>query len=195
MVFHFCLSSQAGSPGFFAFSCIWSIELSAFLFKEAVVARIVVEDWLTDDGLRKLELYKRRGMSDKQIAQAIGISERTFTSWKKKNPAIVTVLKKAKEVGIDNVELTMFDKALGYTDKTGEYHPPETTAGIFILKNMRRHLYRDKPMSEKEELKLDLETERIRLDNEVRRRLLEGDGETDKLKELIRGLDTLADET
>ena len=40
-------------------------------------------EWLTDEGLIKIEGWARDGLIDKQIAQNIGVSERTFTDWKK----------------------------------------------------------------------------------------------------------------
>ena len=125
------------------------------------MASVKVEDWLTEDGLRKLELYKRRGYTDKQIASKIGISDRTFRRWKNKYVSVLSALKKGQQKGIDQVEVTMFDKAVGYTDDMGDYHPPETTAGIFILKNQRRDQYQDKP-------KLPEEIESIRLDNKLK---------------------------
>lgn len=153
------------------------------------MARIKVEDWLTEDSLNKLELYKKRGYTDKQIAGIIGISERTFTRWKSSYPSLLSRLKKGKENGIDQVEITMFDKALGYTDKANEYHAPETTAGIFILKNMRRECYQDKPLTELQTEKIKLEIEKIKLENEVKRRILEGDDELDKLDSLLKAVD------
>lgn len=138
------------------------------------MARIKVEDWLTEDGLQKIELYKKRGLTDKQIAAEIGISERTFTKWKKENDSIVTALKKGRTSGVDRVEHSMFEQAIGYTDKDGVYHAPNTTAGIFILKNLRRVVYQDKP-------KTPEELESIRLDNEIKRLKL------DELKQLVGG--------
>ena len=40
-------------------------------------------EWLTDEGLIKIEGWARDGLIDKQIAQNIGVSERTFTDWKR----------------------------------------------------------------------------------------------------------------
>lgn len=136
--------------------------------------RIKVEDWLTEDGLHKLELYKRRGLTDKQIAKQIGIGERTFCRWKSENKAIVAALKKGQQAGIDQVERTLFEQAIGYTDLEGKYHPPNTTAIIFILKNLRNILYQDRP-------KTPEELESIRLDNEIKKLKL------DELKQLVGG--------
>lgn len=148
------------------------------------MARIRVEDWLTEDGLQKIELYKRRGLSDKAIAAQIGIGERTFSRWKKDNVAITAALKKGREGGIDKVETTLFEKAMGYTDKEGNYHPPDTTAAIFVLKNNRRQCYQDRP-------KTDEELEAIRLENELKRRQLESKNSDDKSPYMGLPIDTI----
>lgn len=71
-------------------------------------------EWLTDEGLLKIGGWARDGLSDKQIAQNIGVSERTFTEWKKKHSSISSVLKKEKEVVDRIVENALFRKAVGY---------------------------------------------------------------------------------
>ena len=40
------------------------------------------EEWLTEDALLMLRAWARDGLSDKQIAQRIGIAESTFYEWK-----------------------------------------------------------------------------------------------------------------
>lgn len=39
-------------------------------------------DWITPDGLLTLTGYARDGLSDKQIADNIGITKSTFYKWK-----------------------------------------------------------------------------------------------------------------
>uniref|UniRef100_UPI0035DEBFDA HNH endonuclease n=1 Tax=Enterococcus avium TaxID=33945 RepID=UPI0035DEBFDA len=72
-------------------------------------------EWITEEGLIKIEGWARDGLADKQIAHNIGVSERTFTDWKKKFPAISSVLKKGKEVVDRQVENALFKRATGYT--------------------------------------------------------------------------------
>lgn len=57
-------------------------------------------EWLTEEGLIKIEGWARDGLIDKQIAQNIGVSERTFTDWKKKFSSISSALKKGKKLSI-----------------------------------------------------------------------------------------------
>ena len=114
------------------------------------------EYWLTPEGLLKLEGWARDGLTDKQIAENIGVSERTFTGWKKNYPAIYSVLKKGKEVVDRQVENALLKRALGYTydevtieggvetKRVTKEVAPDTTAQIFWLKNRKPEDWRDK---------------------------------------------------
>ena len=61
-------------------------------------------EWLTDEGLIKIEGWARDGLIDKQIAQNIGVSERTFTDWKKFS-SISSALKKGKKLSIAKLRM------------------------------------------------------------------------------------------
>lgn len=113
-------------------------------------------DWLTDEGLIKIEGWARDGLIDEQIAKNIGVSERTFTEWKKRFPSISSVLKKGKEVVDRQVENALFKRAIGYkydevtyeggveTKRVTKEVTPDTTAQIFWLKNRKPEMWRDK---------------------------------------------------
>lgn len=131
------------------------------------------EDWLTDDGLLRIEGWARDGLTDEQIARNIGVSERTFTRWKETLPAIVTALKKGKAPADIIVENSLYKSATGYyvtikkpmkiktkkqlagkgtiEEERVEYYdeeiyiPPNPTSQIFWLKNRRPDKWRDKP--------------------------------------------------
>ena len=79
-------------------------------------------EWLTEEGLIKIEGWARDGLVDKQIAENIGVSERTFTEWKKKFPSVSSALKKGKEVVDRQVENALLKRALGYeyTERTAK---------------------------------------------------------------------------
>jgi hypothetical protein len=123
-------------------------------------------EWLTKDGLTMLESYARDGLTDKQIAESkLGISERTFTTWKEKYPAIVSALKKGKAPVDVQVENMLLRSAMGFTKTIREavklrqrggteiieyvdkeiYIAPNITAQIFWLKNRKRDKWCDKP--------------------------------------------------
>ena len=117
-------------------------------------------EWLTDEGLIKIEGWARDGLIDKQIAQNIGVSERTFTDWKKKFSSIFSALKKGKEVVDRQVENALFKSATGYeytevteeltengmeiTKKVTKQVAPNPTAAIFWLKNRKPDEWRDR---------------------------------------------------
>lgn len=91
------------------------------------------KEWLEQDKLILLEGWARDGLTDKQIAKNIGVSERTITSWKKEHPAILSALKKGKEVIDFEVENALLKNAL----------KGDTTAQIFWLKNRKSKQWRD----------------------------------------------------
>ena len=135
-------------------------------------------DWITEEGLLKIEGWARDGLTDEQIAHNIGIARTTLYDWKNKYPDISYALKKGKEVIDRQVENALLKRALGYeyeeikqiiekdekgkdrkrVEKTAKQIVPDTAAQIFWLKNRKPHMWRDKREIEtnKEELsKLD----------------------------------------
>lgn len=119
------------------------------------------EYWLTPEGLLKLEGYARDGLTDKEIAEKIGINPATLYDWKKKYDEISEALKRGKEVVDRMVENALLKRALGYqydevkekreggilTERTVTRKEvvPDTTAQIFWLKNRKPEMWRDKP--------------------------------------------------
>ena len=71
-------------------------------------------DWITEEGLLKIEGWARDGLTDEQIAHNMGISPSTLYEWKKKYPEISEALKKGKEVVDREVENALLKRALGY---------------------------------------------------------------------------------
>ncbi len=135
-------------------------------------------DWITKEGLLKIEGWARDGLTDKQIAHNIGITEQTLNNWKKRFPSLFEALKKGKEVIDRQVENALLKRALGYEyeeikqiiekdemgrdrkriEKTIKHVIPDTTAQIFWLKNRKPHEWRDRreiETSEEELSKLD----------------------------------------
>ncbi|WP_270660628.1 HNH endonuclease [Enterococcus thailandicus] len=72
------------------------------------------EEWLTEDGLLKLEGWAHDGLTDEQIAEKIGIRRPTLYDWKKKYSDISDALKRGKEVVDRQVENALLKRALGY---------------------------------------------------------------------------------
>lgn len=136
-------------------------------------------DWLTEEGLLKVEGWARDGLTDKQIAQKIGITPNTFYQWVNRFTDFKYTLKKSKEVADRKVENALFKRALGYeyeeetkmiseggkkSIKVIKKHvPPDTTAIIFWLKNRKREQWRDvnkieidKPVQVEQNTNIDL---------------------------------------
>ncbi len=121
-------------------------------------------DWITEEGLLKIEGWARDGLTDEQISHNIGIHPSTLYEWQKKYPKISEALKRGKEVIDRQVENALLKRALGYEyeevkqiiekdengkdrkriEKITKYVPPDTTAQIFWLKNRKPHEWRDK---------------------------------------------------
>ena len=72
------------------------------------------QEWLTPEGLLKIEGWARDGLIDEQIAQNIGIRAATLYEWKKRFPEISEALKRGKEVIDRQVENALLKRALGY---------------------------------------------------------------------------------
>jgi transcriptional regulator with XRE-family HTH domain len=122
------------------------------------------EEWLTQEGLLKLEGWARDGLTDEQIAKNIGIQRPTLYDWKKKYSDISDALKRGKEVVDRQVENALLKRALGYefkevtqeltedgmriTKVVTKQQAPDTTAQIFWLKNRKPQEWRDKQETE-----------------------------------------------
>lgn len=122
------------------------------------------QEWITDDGLLKIEGWARDGLTDKQIAHNVGVTEQTLNVWKKKYPSLSESLKRGKEVIDIQVENALLKRALGFEyeevkqiieqdssgkdkkkiEKTKKLIIPDVTAQIFWLKNRKPEDWRDK---------------------------------------------------
>ncbi len=122
------------------------------------------EEWLTEEGLLKIEGWARDGATDEILAEFMGISRSTLSEWKKKFPKISDTLKKGKDIVDRQVENALLKNALGYEyeevntfitqdengntqkkiQKVKRYQRPDTTAQIFWLKNRKPTDWREK---------------------------------------------------
>ena len=121
-------------------------------------------EWITEEGLLKIEGLARDGLTDKQIAENIGVAYSTFRDWIKRFPALSAPLKRGKEVIDRQVENALLKRALGYeyvettkeltdlgltvTKQVTKQVAPDTTAQIFWLKNRKPQEWRDKKETE-----------------------------------------------
>lgn len=118
------------------------------------------DEWLTNEGLIKIEGWARDGLTDEQIAGNMGIKRQTLYDWKKKYPVFSDTLKRGKEIIDRQVENSLLKRALGYeydevttttypngeeeTKRVTKHVVPDTTAQIFWLKNRKPDDWRDK---------------------------------------------------
>ena len=126
-----------------------------------------VDEWLTHDGLVKIEGWARAGATDTEIAKKMDVNRVTLWNWRKKYPEIAKALSQGKEIVDFMVENALLKRALGYKYKeitkepvknkdTGEIKlivtkevtkevAPDTTAQIFWLKNRKPDEWRNRP--------------------------------------------------
>lgn len=123
---------------------------------------------IISDNLKRIEKWVADGLSMKDIAHNLGISERTLYKYKAKDEQFKQTVKNARQVAVEKLENTMFKTACGFTQtmkkhekvkrikyeggkKSEEweemveyteevYFKPDTTAGIFLLKNWGNYM-------------------------------------------------------
>lgn len=117
-------------------------------------------EWLTEEGLLKLEGWARNGLTDEQIAHNMGIGLRTLYDYKERYPQISQSLKRGKEVVDLMVENALLKRAIGYdvveTKKevdnneyskvieTKRHVPADITACIYWLNNRKPDNWRNR---------------------------------------------------
>ena len=136
------------------------------------------EEWLTDDGLMRLQGMARDGLTDEQICHNIGIHVSTLCEWKNRFPQLAEAIKKGKAPVDNEVENALLKRALGYeyeeiiteindvptgkTDADGKpimrqkkhvrkvkkHMPGYVLAMFFWLKNRRPDKWPDKPVDQ-----------------------------------------------
>lgn len=117
--------------------------------------------FLPDVHMTLITELAEQGMTDQQIADRIGITNRTLQNWKNAQGDLFQSLKTSKILPDDRVELSLFDRALGYPYEEVTLEPnaagelvvtklirkqslPDVTAQIFWLKNRRPDRWREK---------------------------------------------------
>lgn len=91
------------------------------------------QDRVLNDKLLLMEGYARDGATEKNIAEALGISHNTLINMKTKYGDVAEALRKGKEIVDYAVENALLRKALG----------GDTTAIMFWLKNRKPNQWRD----------------------------------------------------
>lgn len=122
------------------------------------------EEWLTADGLLRIEGWARDGLTNAQIAHNMGINASTLYDWSNKLTEISNAIKKGKAPVDIEVENALYKRALGYDyeeviteiyDAGGDkerkhvrrikkHMPPDTTAIIYWLNNRKPQYWRNR---------------------------------------------------
>lgn len=108
------------------------------------------DQWLTEEGLLRIQCWARDGLTDKDIAKNMGVNIATLYRWKNQHSDICDALKKGKEVVDIEVENALHKSATGFVGPDGKYYPPNTTAQIFWLKNRKPAQWRSLDAKEQE---------------------------------------------
>lgn len=98
------------------------------------MARGKYKQWLTKEGLLRIQGWARDGLTDEQIAKNMNIGLTTFYEWKKRYPEFRESLKENKDVVDRKVENALLKNALN----------GNVTAQIFWLKNRKPNEWREK---------------------------------------------------
>ena len=123
------------------------------------------DGWLTPQGLDRIEQLCGKGLTDKELAAAMHITDRTLREWKEKYSGISGAIERGRVGAQEQIENALFQRALGgvrgvlkpvrrkireYDEHTGKcireeeivelheeevYIPPDTNAIKFYLTN------------------------------------------------------------
>lgn len=121
------------------------------------------EQWLTPEGLGRIEAWCRDGLDDKQLAAKMGISPSTLYAWQKEHPEISEAATRGRAGAREQILNSLYKKATGFsiTVKTPmrrrvsrdedvieivekeEYFPPDDRAARLWLNAHERQILRD----------------------------------------------------
>lgn len=100
----------------------------------------------------------KEGKTDAEIAELIGVTERTFYLWKRSKPEFFQALKEGKSVADDLVVTALFRRAVGYSHKESKvvsteggaevvevikHYPPDPVSAIYWLNNRQPEQWRN----------------------------------------------------
>ena len=100
------------------------------------------------------------GFTDAQLADFFGVTEKTLNNWKQSQEGFLQSIKRGKDSADAEIAQSLFHRAKGYSHKDTKFathegkitdekeytkhYAPDTTAGIFWLKNRQKDAWRDK---------------------------------------------------
>lgn len=111
------------------------------------------------DYARQAKLFAERGATDKEVAELLGVTDRTVRTWKHRYPEFDEALKVGKDAADDRVERALYQRAVGYSfdsvkvmQNNGipvmaefvEHLPPDIQAAMYWLNNRRGYKWKQK---------------------------------------------------
>lgn len=77
---------------------------------------------IIESNLDNIEEWTRNGLTIKQIANNLGISDRTLYRWKSDSDSQLSQsIKKGRQVAVETIENAMYNSAVGYTRTVKKY--------------------------------------------------------------------------
>lgn len=148
------------------------------------MAKSKATPWLTEEGLLKVEGWARSGLTDKEIAQNIGVSKPTFYEWVKKYPNFSDSISRGKADSLELAERMVFDHIRGFEYEETETSIVQDNQGNEqkkVTKKRKKALPNDRMLQfylrnrypDEWNGKGTIEMERLRLENEKLRQRLE----------------------
>ena len=71
------------------------------------------DEWRTEDGLLQLTMWAEDGLDDVQIRKAMGVSESTFYTWKKRFPEISEAIRRGRRCALVQIRQALRARANG----------------------------------------------------------------------------------
>ncbi len=138
--------------------------------------------------LEEIKYWKEEGLSEVEICENLGVGKTSFNTYKKKYPELLEPLKKSRKKLARNLKNKLVEKAMGfhyeeektyikvsaegerttYKEITKKYCVPDTAALAILLKNIDKD-ENGKSKWSNDPARIDLEKERIELENELRK--------------------------
>lgn len=78
------------------------------------MGRAKYKDWITDEGLAQIMIWRKKGLELKEIAKNMGVRPATLSDWQRDYPEIAQALKRGEEIAVQIVENALFRSAVGY---------------------------------------------------------------------------------
>ncbi len=85
------------------------------------------------DYIRQAQELYAHGLTDRELAEAFGVSRSTIFRWRAAYPEFAEATKLGKDVADDRVERALYERAIGYEEEAVRvYHPADAEAPVIV---------------------------------------------------------------